>query len=403
MKLNTLPKAIALPYSETAIIENFIDIISVPAFIVQVDGKSFTYQKINQTLLDLIQVPCELIEGKTPHECLPDDMASIFENKYRKCITNRKPVTFEAEISLHGKKIWWNTTLSPEFDTNGEVCKIIGITHDTTTDRLREFTAAGNVANLEKVNENVTLFSTMAAHDIRAPLRKIQTLMQFAIEENEGTTQEALAYMKKTKQISADALEYVDDILSYARTLKVTPKSEDIVPVDQMLLELAEAIDPDELVQFMLPEACQITGEQAVLQVILRNLIENSTRHGSENIRVDVERDTSSIGFLKFTVSDDGYGFQDGAAGFIDCLKRLQITHKNRGFGLSAIHHLVNTRNGKLWLDKPASRYSTSIAFTLPGILVDGVKTLKVPDILTARSANGEFWKIPVNEVSRPL
>jgi signal transduction histidine kinase len=91
-------------------------------------------------------------------------------------------------------------------------------------------------------------------------------------------------------------------------------------------------------------------------------------RYAHSSIAITVEAEQG--GTLTFTVADNGDGFEGGEASFAKRIALAKKTSGTRGFGLSAVAHVIQTRGGRLWLGKPDLDLRTRVRFTLPGEII---------------------------------
>jgi len=354
--------------SSLADMENFVDQITLPAFLLSVDeANEIRLQRLNQAHFEANGIPTEAIKGKTPAEVFPQRVAETILANYTTCLRENRSHRYEELLKLHHKEYWWDTTLSPLRNDEGRVIGIVGIAIDITEAKTRELNAAKAHEQLQKLNENIALFTSMTAHDVRGPLTKISMLTEATLEGFSDMGDDKLEMIEMTQEIAEKALGYVEDILGYARALK---QHEELpVPVDLLHLsnDIAALVDPEARLTIAKP-ALWVQCEVIVLQMILRNLAENAVRYAHSKVAITVEAEQA--GTLTFTVADDGDGFEGGEASFA---KRIALAKKNsgtRGFGLSAVAHVIQTRGGRLWLGKPDVDLRTRVRFTLPGQII---------------------------------
>jgi len=343
--------------------------MALPAFIIRTDAdKVLRYEGFNPALAAAIGVESADIEGKTPHEFLPARTADTVLANYRKCLEENKPHAYEELLNLNGREHWWETTLSPLRDHDGVVTGILGIAVDITARKAKEFEAVNAYTALQKLNEEIALFTSMTAHDVRGPLGKINLLAEATLEDFEDMGDSKLQMVEMTQAISQQALDYVDGILTYANALQTKPAAPDSFDIAHLCRDISALVDPEARLDIATPKVT-VECESVVLQMIIRNLMENASRHAKAQIAILVSEDPQAGGSLRFTVADDGAGFQGGADDFNQRIATRKASPDNRGFGLAAVAHLVEARHGKLWLDETHCLGGTAICFTLPGRL----------------------------------
>ncbi|WP_413160098.1 EAL domain-containing protein [Capilliphycus salinus ALCB114379] len=102
-------------------------------FIVDVlENGTFQYVKLNPIHEQLTGFSTEEIEGKTPQEILPPDIAQTLEQNYRRCIETKTVITYEEFVPFRGQDFWWLTSLAPLKNETGRIDRIVGTATNIT-------------------------------------------------------------------------------------------------------------------------------------------------------------------------------------------------------------------------------------------------------------------------------
>jgi PAS domain S-box-containing protein len=357
-------------------IEAFAEVIALPAFVISVGAdKELRFQLLNHAHVATVGIPSDSLKGKTPHEALPERIADTVLMNYQTCVDTKAHHIYEEVLNLNGSETWWRTSLSPVFGDDEEVTAILGIATDITAEKAKELEAVRAYSDLKEVNQEISLFTSMTAHDVRGPLRRIRSLIEFVLEDFKDLGDNKTTMLNQAVEIGKNADYYVENTLSYARALGTEPTKPETFDLESSLHDLLALIDPNRELSIELNAPKQISCESMALQVIIRNLLENSCRHNAKHIAITAKQSTDAIGFLKFTIADDGEGFEGGENEFQSFIQKRQSRAENRGFGLSAISHLVDTRNGTVKLEEPKFETGATISFTFPAKLVPSCQT----------------------------
>ncbi|MGM0547875.1 MAG: diguanylate cyclase [Bacillota bacterium] len=106
-------------------------------FLLSVEGEEFRYQRLNCFHEKTTGLKSKEVKGKTPLEVFDKKTALNILKKYKKCVTEKKVISYEEELDLPaGKKIWL-TKLTPVI-INGKVEKIVGSSLDITENKRKE-------------------------------------------------------------------------------------------------------------------------------------------------------------------------------------------------------------------------------------------------------------------------
>jgi len=241
---------------------------------------------------------------------------------------------------------------------------------DALTARKRaEERQAQLLKQVEAANQELADFAHVVSHDLKAPLRAIDTLAKWLASDykdkfdDEGRNQLNLL-LGRVKRMH----DLIDGILQYSRAGRVR---EEVAEVD--LAELVPAV-----IDLLAPPAhIRVTVETPLPSVVIertrigqvfQNLLSNAIKYMDKPqglVRVGC---TEEGGFWKFCVSDNGPGIEEK-----DRQRVFQLfeTLKPRdradstGVGLAVVKKAVELYGGKVWIESTVGEGS-SFYFTLP-------------------------------------
>jgi PAS domain S-box-containing protein len=208
------------------------------------------------------------------------------------------------------------------------------------------------VQALEAAQRQLQLFADAVAHDLRAPLRSIESfsglLAQRATARLDDTDRDYLARIRKAAARMASLLVALGD-LSLATRAELRPG-----PVDLSLLaewvgaELQEA-DPAQPGTVQVQPRLATWGDERLLKLMLAQLLGNAWKfsHGCESIRIEVDGDRDGDR-MRVHVRDRGCGFDmQYAHKLFEPFQRLHGPDQGGGHGLGlAIAQCVARRHG---------------------------------------------------------
>jgi len=331
---------------------DLIDAIQVPIFVLDVgaDG-TITFAKLNREYERVTNIRSRDFAGKRPEEILPARMAETVLANYRRCIEMTTRHVYEEVLLLDNEERWWETTLSPVIE-EGRVVRIYGVASEITDRKAEEFRRTEAFSDLKKLNDELNVFSAMVAHDMRGPLRRIRVMTDMLVEDISESNPEHLELVESCRGMTDRALGYVNDILGYTRSIRAEPAAPETVDIGHILSDATALLDPDKKFDIRYPDL-HVTTDKVAMQLILHNLIDNAIKHAKHRIRVSVESDPDQARNIVLTVADDGEGFDEGEQTIGEPLE-VAKTGSVSGFGLAAIRHLAETRNGLAWSDEPS-------------------------------------------------
>ena len=98
---------------------------------VRPDGE-FEFEGLNPAHERRTGLSSRELAGKTPHQCLPAEVADAIVARYRACLQSRRTTRYLETLDLPGGFRHWETTLVPVRDPQGRVALLLGSARDLT-------------------------------------------------------------------------------------------------------------------------------------------------------------------------------------------------------------------------------------------------------------------------------
>lgn len=285
---------------------------------------------------------------------------------YERALTG-ETVTYEAIGAAGSESGYFRFSYRPSFDAEGRVRGLFSMAIDLSERRRIELELESKQAELLRSNKDLEQFAYVASHDLKAPLRAIELLVQWIREGLDGydvnDVQENLALLdRRTQRLS----RLLDDLLAYSRAgRKVGQHREtDCQALVQDVIQLANVPEGFEV---------DVNGELPTfhtypvpLQQVLLNLINNAVKHHpGPTGKVVVSCEDCGDHFL-FLVEDDGGGiapeYRERVFEMFQTLRpRDQV--EGSGMGLAIVNRIVEWQGGKVWFD-PSPKGGTIFKFS---------------------------------------
>jgi PAS domain S-box-containing protein len=89
--------------------------VSYGIFVLDVldEGKEFRYAAFNPAMSHTSQIPVDQLLGKTITEALPGEMATLYHDRYSKCLRSQQSISFEEHFCYNNQETWWLLTVNP--------------------------------------------------------------------------------------------------------------------------------------------------------------------------------------------------------------------------------------------------------------------------------------------------
>ena len=274
---------------------------------------------------------------------------------------------YEIEYRLRaadGTYRWFLARANPIRGERGVVTRWLGTCTDIDdrkqqAERLEELVDRRTVA-LRRSNGELEKFAYIASHDLQEPLRKIQAFGdRLATRYKAGLGEQGQDYIARMLDSAGRMRRLIDDLLSFSR---VTSKPQALAQVDlnavvrEVLsdLEIRVAQTEGRVEVGPLPT---VPADPGQMRQLFQNLIANALKFQRPGVppvvtvaaeRLPGDEDDGDGAGYRFTVADNGIGFEDQYAGRIfELFQRLHGRSQYEGTGLGlAICKKVAERHG---------------------------------------------------------
>jgi two-component system sensor histidine kinase QseC len=238
----------------------------------------------------------------------------------------------------------------------------IKVNFNIPTEILPLFSELNKLFNkLENAFERERRFTSDAAHELQTPLASVKTQVQVALRsENKEQQQHAL---EKTVEGIDRATHMVQQLLALARLeplASLDDKSKlDINLITQTLIsELDQEAHKKQIeLELNSDEQVCINGNQASIEILIRNLLSNAIRYSPHNgsVIVNIQNDDRNI---TFSVTDTGPGIaeQDRDRVFERFYRGTDNQHIiGSGLGLSIARRIAELHDTRIEFAQPAN------------------------------------------------
>lgn len=346
-----------LSYQEVA----QLDLIQSPVFVLEVTPEGDpVYAAFNSFALDAVKRPLWHFLGRNALEVYKGSFGKTAYNRHRQVIEDRAPLEYELTLPLGGEARHVRTTLTPVLNEDGAVRLIYGSTFDITAERRAEELQA----SLNTLNFEVEQFVSMAAHDLRTPMRNVSHLADMLREGFEDRGDGKLELIDLLEDVAGKAMGLITDVLAHANATQTQAQVKTFQFAD-LCQEICDVLDPTGLGQYRFSSA-ELTTDRAALQIALRNIIENAIKNQTaDQLLLDITIAQPATNILQIRLCDNGAGFSDAALEFLDD-GGLRV---DSGYGLLGVRRLITARGGKIGAHNDPLTGGGVVEFSLPGTL----------------------------------
>ncbi len=349
---------------------DLLDQVAAAVFVLEVDPTGVpVYAAFNRFAIEASGLSIDDVIGKTAIDVYGGRAGEAAFERHLQVCNSGATMTYEVTLPLQGAETVVRTTLIPRLDENGKLTRLVGTSIDLSEERRYERDALKAQADAEGVLTEMEQFVAIAAHDLRTPMRHVRLL---AAELREGFGDgdpDKLELIDMIEAVGVKSTAMVTDLLSYSRATSADPVLRKF-NLHEACMDIIGVIDPMAKHDISFPSV-EIEAEYVSLQIILRNLIDNSIKHAErDRLAIVVSLSQGDNNMLEITVSDNGNGFDNPTIAFLDS------GSFDSGFGLLGIRRLIRSRGGSISAIPPTDGQGAFVEFTFPGQILNTDVTL---------------------------
>ncbi len=300
-------------------------------------------------------------------------------NAVGRSIRETSPGMLESEAALHfrstlatGQSEQWSATWGePPNERRFQAQTVplgggyLGVLFDDVTEQER------HLAELERSNRELDEFAYVASHDLKAPLRDIDSLAGWVVEDvGESLPAESGRHLAQLRDRVNRMEGLLEDLLAYSRAGRLAKAPEQFNLRDAVQNAALLAAIPDGFEVEVEGADIELSAPRAPLEQVLRNLLGNAVKHHTRDdgrIRISAAHKGDCV---EVSVADDGPGIPHE---FHERVFRMFQTLRPRdeiegsGMGLAIVKKLIEAHAGRLALES-APGEGTTIVFTWPTV-----------------------------------
>jgi len=211
---------------------------------------------------------------------------------------------------------------------------------------------------LEKLKQEFHDFAYIISHDLQAPVRAVNSLVDWFKEDYEDAVDDAgKEQLKLLKDRTARLGKMIEAVLEYSRINRkhTVPGSVNLKVITDKVLK---TLQPAKSITYKMPGEIPVVyaNEQKMIRLFTA-LLENAFRFAKEEVQLVMREEKTA--FL-IQIIDDGQGIPSTKVDTVfKIFQTLSKEQNHIGLGLTIAKKIVEFYNGKIWIDSSDGRGCT--------------------------------------------
>lgn len=318
--------------------------------------REMNFVDINQASVDTIGIEKENFIGKNILDIFPYLEGTKRYDDYKNVIETGVPIGFD-ELFFKGEFSEYTFMIRAFKIGNHLGITTLDVTNVIDTVQKLKTTKASLVEvneNLKKKNQELEDFSFVAAHDLRAPLTNLKSLLRMALESNlpANEVMPIVEKMNVVTKVMCDKITALNMVIATKANFgapKTTLEFSDVIgklktSYSKEIIECRTIIKEDY-------SACpSINYNKLQLETILQTLISNALQYRHPKRKLSIKIETKEVnGKVQLSFRDNGLGFeQEFSDKIFSLFKRLHTHVDGLGVALYIMKTIIGENCGEI-------------------------------------------------------
>ena len=342
--------------------------------VVNEPGQPATY--VNDTFVSITGYTREEFIGRDVRFLQREDRDQSGLVDLRSALTEGRPTrTLVRAYRKDGSLFWNEVWLAPVVDEKNRTTHFVTTQMDVSERVAAEEQEAKLIEKIASTNRELKDFAYVVSHDLRAPLRGVNSIAHWLVEEyadkfdaeGKELVHLLIGRVRRMEQM-------INGVLEYAR-IGHEQMTHDEVDLNALVEQVVQDIVPVDRIEVVIENTLPTLHIDPVrIRQVFQNLIDNAVKYMDKphgEIRIGAQR---QAGEWRFWVQDNGVGIAaEHHERIFQMFQTLASTDQveSTGIGLPLVKRIVELYNGRVWVTSPPAGGS-SFQFTLPAALADG-------------------------------
>jgi len=250
-----------------------------------------------------------------------------------------------------GNLVWFDANRIPLRNITGDVIGILIFKEDITIQKTVQ-------EQLQQLNTELESFSYSVSHDLRNPLRHINSYTQIILDEYaDRLDAKGEEYFSRIRTASQQMDQLIENILRLSRITRSSLQLShiDLCTIVREIVTNLRNDHPDRDVEMVLPEKLIVHADEPLMIIAIDNLIGNAWKYTGKTLHARIElgsfeQDNKKVIFIR----DNGVGFEMSNVDKLFIPFQRLHTEKEfagTGIGLAMVKRIVHRHGGIIWAE----------------------------------------------------
>ena len=337
--------------------ERFRSLISSMQDAVFVLDKQQRFTNVFGRWLERESIAPEQFIGKTYREMFGKEVGEIHQMASEKAIAG-EPFTFQWSLEFQDNRDFYQTSLSPLVNSQGNIIGVVGVNRDITGLKEKEEELQAAKQKAEDATKTKDKFISIVAHDIRGPFGTVLELLKFIQRDTVNPLhQQHKTVIDRVVASGRDMMEMFEELLNIGRlqtgSLTISLQFIDAHSVVESAIEKVKPIAEGKGVTIIndIPSKTRMYADISLSGTVFQNLISNAIKFSKQGQEIRMFLPEGRPGVI--AIKDNGTGINPKILPdlFKPDIKTSTVGtggERGTGFGLPFCQEIMKAHKGKI-------------------------------------------------------